>query len=213
MTTLRFFFDRLHRYYGKHGFYKSLKRFCQKAYFAIFKSSAYIYYCDLSDLDPSDYRLPDNYQFEVRESADQILGVEMDSLAGYIGRDILMHQLKERFSRSALLWLGKVEGKVAYFAWTIRQKPLKPYYLPLGDLDALIFDGGVFHGYRGRNINPVFLTQLFCALKKRGLKRALVDVFEWNQSSIHSLTKTPVKLLGIARKVYLPGKNVILWKE
>lgn len=206
------FLKRLTQFYTKNGILKSGARISQKVYQAVFKSAAYIYYCDLTELGKDQIALPEGYQLVARNSMDQVSDGEIERLSEYLGRDITVHTMKHRFECSATLWLGKIDEIIYYFGWSIREKPLKPYYLPLGKWDALIFDGAVFPAQRGRNITPYFVTQTFHELKKEGCKRAFIDAFEWNRSSNRTIIKMPVRLLGIAKRIYIPGKNVVIWK-
>jgi hypothetical protein len=69
---------RLIQYYEKNGKIKSCAAASRKVYRAAFKSAAYIYYWDLSDLGQEDVALPEGYKLEARDSMDQVTDAEME---------------------------------------------------------------------------------------------------------------------------------------
>ena len=50
-------------------------------------------------------------------------------------------------------------------------------------------------------------------LKKQNNIRAFIEVKEWNKSNIHSIAKINFKQLGVARKIGIINKNVVIWDK
>jgi hypothetical protein len=85
---------------------------------------------------------------------------------------------------------------------------LKSYYFPLAEDDVILFDGAVLPEYRGRNIFPILLTNVFYELKKRGIARVIFDAMIWNKSVLRSLEKIPAKKLCAIKKMHLLGGKI-----
>ena len=155
--------------------------------------------------------MPEDFEVVAIEKEDKILEIDFMRLMDYIGREQTKFQFKERFSRWAILWLVKHKSNVAGFIWCSKKSPIEPYYFPLGENDALLFDGAVLPEYRGRNIYPIFLTKVFYELKKRGVVRVIIDAYKWNKPALRSLEKIPAKRLCAGNKIHLFGRTIVLW--
>jgi predicted acetyltransferase len=209
--VLRFYLVRLNEYYRKNGLIDTLKRVGEKLKNSVYGNYEYVFCCDLDKLNPKEHELPPNFSVVLRQSRDDITVTEESALCNYMNREILDYQLKRRLSRGAILWLIKIEGVVAGFMWSIRKKPLSPYYLPLASRDVFLFDGAVFPAYRGRGVYKWFSLAIWCELKKMGYIRVIFDAYAWNKSVLSAFRKIPVEKLGRARRIKLGKQNIVLW--
>ena len=76
-----------------------------------------------------------------------------------------------------------------------------------------LFDFHVFPQYRGRGINPFLVTHILESLARVGAGRAFIEAAEWNKAQLSSLTKTPFRRLGMARKLTIFRRTIVLWSD
>lgn len=172
-----------------------------------------VYYYDLTLLNENDLRNPQDIKIESKTDEKQIEKDDLNSLIEHIGELIILTQLKERFTKKAVLWVIKSDGNLAGYVWSIGQSTFDPYYLPLCDNDVFLFDGSVLPQYRGRNIYPQLLKNVLYGVKRMGFSRAICDAYVWNISVQKSFLKVGLKKLGVVRKYRFWGRNFILWKD
>jgi ribosomal protein S18 acetylase RimI-like enzyme len=124
---------------------------------------------------------------------------------------LVQQNMKERFGLGASLWLIKSHNKLAGYGWTLQGRTVEPHYFPLGHDDLHLFDFHVFPEFRGRGMNPSLVTQILCRSAVEGVRRAFIEAAEWNQPQLSSLTKTPFRRLGVARKRMIFGRTIVWW--
>jgi len=175
-----------------------------------------VFYYDLTLFNIHDVQNPDNIEIESKTNEKQIGKEDLNSLIEHIGEEILLPQLKKRFPHSAILWMIKVDGKLAGYVWSIGKSTAEcpcPYYFPLCDNDVFLFDGSVLTQYRGRNLYPLLVKHVLYGVKKLGFIRAIFDAHEWNVPVQKSFLKVGMKKLGVVRKYKFWGRNLLLWKN
>jgi ribosomal protein S18 acetylase RimI-like enzyme len=121
--------------------------------------------------------------------------------------------MTERFGLGASLWLIKSHDKLAGYGWTLEGRTVEPHFFSLGHRDVHLFDFHVFPQYRGQGMNPTLVTSILRALTAEGAGRAFIEAAEWNQAQLSSLTKTPFRRLGMARKSTLFSRTLVLWDK
>lgn len=209
--ALKYLPFRLMRYYRKNGLYKTIQRVWEKVIQGLFLNAGTLFYLDLTKLTSEAFSLPDGFEVEVIEGSEGLNAKDIKKLNDYVGRDEMEYEIERRFSKNAILWLGKQHGDLTAYLWSIRHTPIEPYYMPLGKDDVLLFDGAVLPEYRGRNIYPAFLTQVFQELKKRDMMRVVFDAYKWNKSVLRSNEKTAATKLHDARKINCLGRTIVIW--
>jgi hypothetical protein len=120
-------------------------------------------------------------------------------------------QLTERFSAGAKLWIAKLDGAIVGFVWTMKGSTLRPYFFPMLEEDAHLFDNEIGTFHRGRGINPVFINHVLYELKNQGICRVFMETKVWNWSEIRSLQKTRLKRFCVATKYNLGRRSWTLW--
>jgi hypothetical protein len=214
MMPLKFYYIRLVRYYKRTGLRQVIKRIIEKLYLALFKRDNIVFYYDLTLFDEHKMQNPPNVTIESKTSETQIGKEDLYSLFEHIGEEIILKQLKDRFLKAAVLWMIKVDGKLAGYVWSIgSSKLLGPYYFPLCEKDVFLFDGSVLPQYRGKNIYPLLLANVLHGVKQTCFIRAICDATEWNISVQKSFSKVGMKRLGIVKKFRFLGRNFLLWKK
>jgi hypothetical protein len=213
IMPIKFYYIRFIRYFSKNGLKQVIKRMIEKSYQNIFKKNDFVFYQELTQLTEHDVQHQQNITIESKTNEKEIGKVDLGRLIQHIGEEIILTQLKERFAKAAVLWLIKVDDNLAGYVWSIGRSTLGPYYFPLCDNDAFLFDTSVFHAYRGNNIYPLLHTHVMLELKRRGVIRVIFDTHEWNIPIHKSLSKVKAKKLGIVRKYRFFGRNFILWKD
>lgn len=213
---IKFYYIRFSRYFRKYGLKQSIKRMIEKSYQNIFKKNDFVFYQDLTLVNVQDTQNPQNIIIESITRENEIEKEDLNSLIEHIGEEIILTELKERFAKLAVLWMIKVDGKLAGYVWTIRKSTYKcpcPYYFPLCDNDVFLFDGSVLPQYRGRNLYPLLLKNVLCGVKRLGFIRAICDAHEWNGSVQKSFSKAGLKKIGVVRKYRFWRHDFLLWKK
>ncbi len=153
------------------------------------------------------YRKVERKRAEIELDARDLLQVES---VGY--PKAVRRQLSGRFARGASLWLYKLDDKVAGYGWTLTGTAIAPHFFPLGRGDEHLFDFFVFPEYRGRRINPSLVKHVLAKLALEANGRAFIEAAEWNTPQLNSLGRLPFHKLGHARKFFLFGRTVAVWK-
>ncbi len=200
------------KYYRKYGFLSSIYRLWIIVIRTLFQNSSIIYFSNLTDLKAS----PQNYfdlELESKKKEEDLTEENCKQLYAYQDKRILESQMKNRFNKGAVLWLAKLNDEIVGFIWTIRRRTIKPFFFPLLESDAYLFDNEILSDYRGKGINPVFIDKVLIELKHEGYIRAFIDTRLWNKPEIHSLKKTCFMKLALVRQVRLLEKNIVIWGD
>lgn len=214
--SLKFYYIRFIRYYKRHGLLQTIERIIEKSLQALFKNDYIVFYYDLLLFDEHEAQKPPNITIESITKENKIEKEDLNGLIEHIGEEITLIELKERFAKLAVLWMIKVDGKLAGYVWSIGKSTYKcpgPHYFPLCDNDVYLFDGSVLPQYRGRNLFPLLLKHVLYGVKKLGFIRVIFDAHEWNVSVHKSFSKVGMKKLGVVRKYRFWGRNFLLWKN
>ncbi len=166
-----------------------------------------VYGCDLTG---GIMRTPVNLTVERRLSMES-LGEDRQWLAGQWVPHLVLERLSERFSAGATLWLGRVEGTLVAYGWTLQGTAIRPHYMPLLPGDVHLFDFQVVPGFRGRGLNGELVMQILEHLHATSAKRAWIECAPWNQSQIRSLSKTPFRPSGVVRAFTVFGVTMAMW--
>lgn len=204
---------RLCCYFRKNGIVKTIGRGLQLIWQSIFRKRRLLFYVDLLKLPDERSNLSEDLTVEYRKSEDEISEEELDALILYRRERIIKHQLKDRFSKRARLWLIKLNGQVAGFVWSVRETTIEPYYFPLTSSDVHLFDNEVFHDYRGRGINSHLVNYVLFTLKEEGMVRAYIETAVRNVREIRSLAKTYFSNYGSATRFRIFGHNISSWSK
>lgn len=156
---------------------------------------------------------PNNFSITRHRVKAEIAPEDLDALYSKRNRREFESQMDRRFGRRAVLWLVRHEGKTAFFMWTILEKHVAPYFLPLGPKDCLVFDVETFPEFRGMGLLPFALNTALSELTREEIQNVYIDTAVWNEPCVRSLRKTPFRQIGVARKHALFGKNIVLWDE
>lgn len=191
----------------------AFRRMIEKAYLAVFKPYDMVFYTDLSQSNEKPMSPPVNITVESVFNESQIPYNVMQALIKHVGKEIIIHQVRERFSSEATLWVIRSGGNLAGYVWSAGRSEFGPYYFPIGENDVFLFDGAVLEDYRGKNIYPVLLSNVLYGLKTSGKSRAYYDAHSWNEAVIRSFMKVKAKKLGIVKKYRIGRKHYIVWKD
>ncbi len=177
----------------------------------IFQNRFIIFYADIATIKDKEIKLPDSWTVECKQQQGDIKEIDLNRLLSSWNKTIKNRQIRERFDKGAILWFLKINNELAAFKWTIRKKPVKPYFFPLTDCDVHVFDAFVFPEFRGKNINAFLTKYVFFELKKDNTIRAFAEVHAWNKQELNSIQKSGFIRLSSARKFHFFGRNVTIW--
>ena len=90
---------------------------------------------------------------------------------------------------------------------------VNPHFYPLIKKDVHLFDGEIFPEFRGRRLNPLFVDYMLSMFKNKGMERAFIEMREWNEANRRSIGKTSFHNIGVARKINVFGRNVVIWSK
>jgi len=150
---------------------------------------------------------------ERKKTSAELSAEDLEAIASVWNPDLARQNMKERFAKGASLWLIKSQGKLAGYGWTLQGSTIEPHYFPLGHDDIHLFDFHVSPEYRGRGINPLLVTQILGCLAMERAHRAFIEAAEWNEPQLSSLTRTPFRRLGIAKKWSIIHRAVVRWSR
>jgi ribosomal protein S18 acetylase RimI-like enzyme len=205
--------SRLGAYYTRHGFVATIRRAGLAVRRALFSNRMVLFHCDLSTQTARPAELPSFLKVERKKSQAEISPQDLQEMTSYWNPKQARRNIEERFDEGALLWMIKSEGRLAGYGWTLQGRTIEPHYFPLGQDDVHFFDFHVFPQYRGRGMNPFLVTNILRGLAAEGAGRAFIEAAEWNQAQLSSLTRTPFRRLGRARKVTIFGHALVWWAE
>jgi GNAT superfamily N-acetyltransferase len=208
--------SRLAAYGKRHGFRATLERgglFVRR----LFSSNRMVlFYLDFSSYAASvnqcsAAQTSGNLTFERKPSREEMAAGDWEQIVNFWNPTLSRRSFTERFQQGASLWLARCDGKLAGYGWTLTGRTIEPHYHPLGANDVHMFDFLVFPEFRGRNINPRLVDHILHQLAAEGRTRAYIEVREWNHPQLKSLSKTPFRLLGVARKRSVFGRTLVEW--
>lgn len=208
-----FIIDRLVRFYKKNGAVLFCKHTAVKIWKIIFIKPDVIYFAELSDAITPQCCLPEVHTVVERDAVNPLSAQEMEQLGGYIGSKILVHQIRQRFSLGATLWLLKRGDTCMGMIWTLVGKTIEPYYYFIGQRDVHFFNNEIFEPYRGKGFNPPLIEYVLFQMKARGFIRACIETNQRNIAEQRSLSKTRFRPVGKALKYNLGKRNITLWSS
>jgi len=150
---------------------------------------------------------------ELKRSYAQLDPQDLERITSFWHPKLAHRNMKGRFGKGALLWLIKSEDSLAGYGWTLQGHTVEPHYFPLGEGDVHLFDFHVLPQYRGRGVNPFLVSHILRSLAADGAGRAFIEAAEWNKAQLSSLTKTPFRRLGCARKSMIFRHTIVCWAE
>jgi ribosomal protein S18 acetylase RimI-like enzyme len=176
----------------------------------MFLNRTVLFYFDLVDEMFEQADLPPSIVIERKRDEAEIGATDLEEFINLWNPQIARREMQARFKTDALLWMIKVDGKLAGYGWTLRGHTMEPHFFLLGLDDVHLFDYYVAPAYRGRGLNPLLVNQVLRQLATEGLGRAFIEVAEWNRAQLSSLRKTPFHRLGRARKLTI-GRQTMVW--
>ncbi len=122
-------------------------------------------------------------------------------------------RIAERFARGAVLWLCKLDHKLAGYGWSLVGQTVEPHFFPLGSNDAHLFDFLVLPDFRGRRIHSIMVMHVLTELARENRSRAFFEADEWNDAVLRSFNRMPVERMGRASRFLLFGRTFAVWSE
>ena len=205
--------SRFRLYLRRNGFRATIRRIGLASKRSLLSNRMVLLYCDLSTLSSQARELPSSITVERKRSEADLSPRDLEQIINLWNPNLARQNLKQRFTMGALLWLIKSEGDLAGYGWTLQGRTVEPHYFDLGQADIHFFDFHVFSQYRGQGLNPLLVKQILRNLADNCAGRAFIEVAEWNQAQLSSLSKTPFRPLGVASKFTILGRTVVCRKE
>jgi GNAT superfamily N-acetyltransferase len=148
-----------------------------------------------------------------RVGASTISKDEYAALLDVSNPSVRARQLAERFAVGSELWLGKVDGRLAGFGWTLQGRTIEPHFFTLQPGEVHLFDFFVFPEFRGRGVNVALVIDILARLGGEQVRRAHIECAAWNHAQIRSLGKTPLRKYGEATRLRLLGCRLVIWHQ
>lgn len=208
------YFKRLLSFYNKHGLSDTLGRALLEIKRRIFHGRAFLFITCLRTCNINYYpTFPSNVKVDQIGSESQISSKDMIVLTSHWNEEISKQQIQERLEKGAILWLAKNDSDIIGFGWSIVHSPIESHFFPLNEKDVHLFDYFVFPEYRGRNFNPALVNHILMNLRSEGYERVHIEAYSWNTSQLRSLRKTPFQLVGVARKIDICKRTIVIWHK
>jgi ribosomal protein S18 acetylase RimI-like enzyme len=207
--------SRLINYYQRHGIKATIQRipiFFQRN----FSSRRFVvYYFDLLESDPAPaaQSWPDRLTVTRISRQEDIGAQDWQKITDFWNPEISRRNFAKRFKEGATAWLICSDGNLAGYGWTLTGRPLHSHFVPFGPNDVHLFDFLVFPEFRGQRINPLLVGYILDKLVEEKRTRAYIEVAEWNQPQLASLSRTGFQLMGVAHKISLGGRNIVVWSK
>ncbi len=202
---------RIKSYQTQHGCWRTILRPLTKLWDVLFNREFILYYSDLCDLRHAPEGGPSLRVDRYSEKE----ALEQDGYAELIKnhpRQIVDMQLRERFKKSASLWLLKENGQVVGFVWTITGQTVRKHFFPLTSKDVHFFANEIFEQYRSRGLNTTLIETVLWRCKEAGMVRAHIETPKRNRAERRSLAKTHFQDYGMAEKICFLWWKLTLWK-
>jgi hypothetical protein len=203
--------SRLIVYFRRNGLRATARRVSLAARRALFSSRMVLFYCDLLGISSPAEDLPKSLKIEQHRSPTGLGPGDLEEMTSFWNPQLACRKIQERFALGASLWLIRCEDKLAGYGWTLRGRTVEPHYFLLGPDDVHLFDFHIFPEYRGRRLNPLLVTHILHNLAAEYEGRAFIEAAEWNLPQLSSLSKTPFRHLGSARKFTVFGQTIGWW--
>ena len=197
-------------YCRRHGLRAIVSRMGEAVNRVMFVNRTVLFYFDLVDETSDQAEPPPSIVIERKRNESEISATDLEEFMNFWNPQIARREMQARFKTDALLWMIKVDGKLAGYGWTLRGRTMEPHFYLLGLDDVHLFDYYVAPAYRGRGLNPLLVNQVLRQLATERLGRAFIEVAEWNRAQLSSLRKTPFHRLGCARKLTV-GRQTAVW--
>ncbi len=205
--------SRLINYYERHGFGATLQRsrvFLRR----LFLSRRFVvYYFDLSKNAKASLLQdwPEHLTVARVSGQEEIEGKDWKKIVNFWNPELSRGNFSKRFREGATTWLIRSHGQLAGYGWTLTGRSIQPHFVPFGPNDVHLFDFLVFPEFRGQRINPRLVSYILNGLIAENRTRAYIEVAEWNQAQLASLSHTEFRRLGVAHKTLLRGRTVVVW--
>ncbi len=205
--------SRITEYYIRRGFGATIRRAGLALRRGLFANRMVVFYCDLSRQSLPEIALPASLEVNRINCEAELGRQDLEAIVAAWNPKLALRNVKERFAKSASLWLIKSGKQVAGYCWTLRGKTIAPYYFPMASDDVQLFDFYVFPKFRGRAILWFLISSMLHALKAEGGVRAFGDAAEWNQASLSFYKMIPFRRLGVVRSFNIFGSRFTSWAE
>lgn len=205
--------SRLEAYYTRYGLRATIRRGVLVITRGLFSNRMVLFYCDLAKQAASPADLPSSLRVELKRSFADLSPQDLVQMTSFWLPKQAHRNVKKRFNKGALLWLIKCEDILAGYGWTLQGHTVEPHYFPLGKGDVHLFDFHVFPRYRGRGLNPFLVSHILRSVAADGGGRAFIEAAEWNKAQLSSLSRTPFRRLGWARKLTIFRHTIVCWAD
>ena len=206
--------SRFIEYYRRHGVLETCARIWLAMERAVWRGGLILFYSasdEIPEAEGNNQTIP--LEIEQIHREEDIPDLALKRILQHWNERLMKRHIKERFEKGARLWLAKVEKDYAGFGWSIVGTSIEPYFFPLSNSDAHLFNFHIFPEYRGNGINPLLVNHMLLVLKNEKINRALIETNTWNKAQIRSLEKTYFHKLGRARKITILGKTIVIWLQ
>jgi hypothetical protein len=198
--------------YKRIGTSGILKRAWVRFEHFFFQNRHIVNYCDLTVVDIQEFETFTGFQMFMRTANHEITETEMTVLKNFLGKDFVETKFSTRFKKGAIFWTFTQNDQFAGYLWTIRGKSIRNlYFFPLTENDVQIFDAVVFPQFRGQKIYSKSIEYILRRLKIDGAIKVYGEMKAWNKAVLRAMVDTKWKHLGIAKKMRLFNKNVVIW--
>ncbi len=207
------FIRRPFQYAKRHGVRATINRVGTAFHRARIGNWHVLFYCDLAAIQPSAHLELKDARVERKNSGDELSGEDLQQILSAWNPQIARRRLAERFAQGAVLWLCKLDGRLAAYGWTIIGRTMERHFMPLGGNDVHLFDFLVVPEFRGRRINPALVNHILSQLAAEGRSRAFIEAAVWNTAQLASLGRTLFRPLGRAWKCQCFGRTLVMWSD
>lgn len=204
---------RLTAYFKRHGFGATVRRALIAGKRAVFSNRMVLLYCDLSVQSSTGADLPNSLTVERHKTQADVILSDLEQISSFWNPLLSKRNIKRRFELGGSLWLIKSQNRLVGYGWTLQGHTVEPHYFRLGPGDVHLFDFQVFPQYRGRGMNPLLVGYILRSLAVESRGRAFIEAAEWNRPQLASLSNTPFRRFGLAKKFTILRRTIVCWDD
>lgn len=196
---------------NKYGFIHFFTRNIINLFHKIFKDKFHVYGMRFSEFK---YPFSKKYPFSIKKhnKPSSIDTATIADICKYRCKEVFTEQLNTRFKNKSIFWiLRDHRNHLLGFLWTRPGSIYEPYFWPLMQNDAVIFDVEIFPFARKKKLSIFFLFEVLQSLFNSKYSRCFIETKEWNIPMQRAAEKCGFTHIGTLRTFGFKSLSLIRW--
>ena len=185
---------RLQRGIRRHGLWTSIRRAASQKFNRLFRARLCVWVWNSGEelaAPPTDVEV---LRFDSPDQLPQSMLEEL--VAG--DTSTFASRMNEEFSEGGVLWIARIDRRVAGYQWSRNGKLVENWHFDLDDRDTVIYSTVTLHEFRGRGVARAVMGAI-CRDEVASGGRACVDCMVWNTPAVRFIQRTGFTKVAEAR--------------